>query len=46
MENGKVTDATRIERVASTITELADKGGKVDHPRAFRPAQGPDPKNR
>ncbi len=28
-ENGKVTDATRIERVASTITEIADKGGKV-----------------
>src|SRR5882724_10017753 len=29
MENGKVTDATRIERVAPTITEIADKGGKV-----------------
>ena len=28
-ENGKVTDKTRIERVASTITEIADKGGKV-----------------
>ena len=28
-ENGKVTDATRIERVAPTITEIADKGGKV-----------------
>ncbi len=28
-ENGKVTDATRIERVAATITEIADKGGKV-----------------
>ena len=28
-ENGKVTDATRIERVASTINEIADKGGKV-----------------
>jgi len=28
-ENGKVTDTTRIERVASTITEIADKGGKV-----------------
>jgi phosphoglycerate kinase len=27
--DGKVTDATRIERVASTITELADKGAKV-----------------
>src|SRR5438034_394347 len=29
MENGKVADATRIERVARTITEIADKGGKV-----------------
>src|SRR6266704_5547078 len=29
MENGKVSDATRIERVAPTITEIADKGGKV-----------------
>src|SRR5689334_3267307 len=29
IENGVVTDATRIERAASTITELADKGGKV-----------------
>src|SRR5689334_17757388 len=29
MENGKVTDATRIERAAPTIREIADKGGKV-----------------
>src|SRR3982751_3117039 len=29
MDNGKVTDATRIERVAPTITEIAEKGGKV-----------------
>ena len=28
-DNGKVTDTTRIERVASTIAEIADKGGKV-----------------
>jgi phosphoglycerate kinase len=28
-DKGKVTDTTRIERVASTITEIADKGGKV-----------------
>ena len=28
-ENGKITDATRIERIAPTITEIADKGGKV-----------------
>ena len=29
IENGRVTDATRIERVAATILEIADKGGKV-----------------
>src|SRR5260370_1149658 len=29
MENGKVTDATRIERVAPTMAEIAGKGGKV-----------------
>src|SRR6266508_6388651 len=28
-ENGRVTDATRLERVAPTITEIAGKGGKV-----------------
>jgi len=29
MENGRITDATRIARVAPTITEIAGKGGKV-----------------
>jgi len=29
MQNGRVTDATRIERLAPTIRELADKGAKV-----------------
>jgi phosphoglycerate kinase len=29
MENGKVTDMTRIERVAPSIAELADKGARV-----------------
>ncbi len=29
VENGVVSDATRIERVAAGVTELADKGGKV-----------------
>jgi len=29
MQNGEVTDATRIKAVAPTITEIADKGGKV-----------------
>jgi phosphoglycerate kinase len=29
VENGVVSDSTRIERVAPAITEIADKGGKV-----------------
>ena len=29
MENGRVADATRIDRVTPTIVEIADKGGKV-----------------
>src|SRR5437660_1169352 len=28
-ENGRVTDLTRLERVAPTITEISGKGGKV-----------------
>ncbi|PWB60225.1 MAG: phosphoglycerate kinase [Bradyrhizobiaceae bacterium] len=45
MEGGEVTDATRIERVAPTITEIADKGGKVILLAHFgRPKGGPDPK--
>jgi len=43
MANGKVTDATRIERVAPTILELSDKGGKVVLLAHFgRPKDGPD----
>jgi phosphoglycerate kinase len=29
MENGRVTDTTRLERVSPTITEISGKGGKV-----------------
>lgn len=29
MENGKVTDLTRVERQAPTIIEIADQGGRV-----------------
>jgi phosphoglycerate kinase len=29
MDSGKVTDATRLERIAPTITGISDKGGKV-----------------
>jgi phosphoglycerate kinase len=44
MADGKVTDATRIERVAPTILELADKGAKVVLLAHFgRPKDGPTP---
>jgi len=43
MENGKVTDATRIERVAPTISEIADKGGKVILLSHLGRPKGPDP---
>jgi phosphoglycerate kinase len=45
MENGQVTDATRIERVVPTITEIADKGGKVILLAHFGRPKGPDPKD-
>jgi phosphoglycerate kinase len=44
MENGRVTDATRIERVAPTIKEISDKGGKVILLAHFGRPKGPDPK--
>jgi phosphoglycerate kinase len=44
MQDGKVADATRIEEVAPTITEIADKGGRVILLSHFgRPKKGPDP---
>jgi phosphoglycerate kinase len=45
MENGFVTDATRIERVAPTIAEIADKGGKVILLAHFGRPKGADPKD-
>src|SRR6201995_429089 len=46
MENGEVSDATRIERVLPTIREIADKGGKVILLAHFgRPKGGPDEAN-
>ena len=43
MADGKVTDLTRIERVAPTMTELAGKGAKVILLAHFgRPKDGPD----
>jgi phosphoglycerate kinase len=45
MANGKVTDATRIEEVAPTIAELADKGGRVILLSHLNRPKGPDPKH-
>jgi len=45
MENGKVGDLTRLERVAPTIIELADKGAKVILVSHFGRPKGPSPKD-
>ncbi len=42
-ENGQVTDATRIERIAPTITEIAGQGRQSHPARAFRTAEGTGP---
>ena len=44
MDGGKVSDATRIERAAPTITELAGKGAKVILLSHFGRPKGRDPK--
>jgi phosphoglycerate kinase len=45
VENGVVTDATRIERMAHAITEIADKGAKVILLSHFGRPKGRDLKN-
>jgi len=46
MEGGKVTDATRIERILPTLNEISQKGGKVVLLAHFgRPKNGPDEAN-
>ncbi|MBK3775461.1 phosphoglycerate kinase [Azospirillum brasilense] len=46
MQDGKVSDTTRIDRLAPTLTELAKKGAKVVVLSHFgRPKNGPDAKN-
>ena len=45
MENGRVTDATRLERVAPTITEISGKGGKVILLAHFGRPKGRDAKD-
>src|ERR1700675_4412114 len=44
MENGHVTDATRLERVAPTITEISSKGGRAILLSHFGRPKGRDPK--
>jgi phosphoglycerate kinase len=45
MENGRVTDTTRLERVSPTITEISGKGGKVILLAHFGRPKGPDAKD-
>src|SRR6185312_12744303 len=45
MDQGRVTDTTRLERVAPTITEIADKGGKVILLAHFGRPKGRDAKD-
>src|ERR1700755_863911 len=45
MEGGRVTDTTRLDRVAPTITEIATKGGKVILLAHFGRPKGHDPKD-
>jgi phosphoglycerate kinase len=45
VQDGKVTDATRIERMAPTILSIADRGGKVILLSHFGRPRGPDPKD-
>src|SRR5207248_927789 len=44
MENGRVTDSTRLERVAPTIIEISSKGGKVILLSHLGRPKGRDPK--
>ena len=45
MEDGRVTDATRIERVVPTIREIAEKGGRVVLLAHFGRPKGRDAKD-
>src|ERR1700761_577058 len=45
MEGGRVTDGTRLERVAPTITEISDKGGKAILLAHFGRPKGREPKD-
>jgi len=45
MQDGKVSDATRIEEIAPTVREIADKGGKVILLSHLNRPKGPNPKD-
>jgi phosphoglycerate kinase len=45
MQDGVVTDATRIERMAPTIVEIADRGGMVILLSHLGRPKGPDPRD-
>ena len=45
MQDGKVTDATRIEEIVPTVLELAGKGGKVILLSHFGRPKGPNAKD-
>src|SRR5215475_8849226 len=45
MADGRVTDRTRIKRIAPTITEIAEKGGKAILMSHLGRPKGPDPKD-
>jgi phosphoglycerate kinase len=46
VENGKVSDSTRIDRILPTLREITDKGGKAILLAHFgRPKNGPDEAN-
>ena len=45
MQDGKVADATRIKEIVPTITEIADKGGKVILLSHFGRPKGPNAKD-
>src|ERR1700688_2706054 len=45
IQDGKVSDATRIERMEPTILTVADRGGKVILLSHFARPTGPNPKD-
>ena len=42
-EDGRISDATRLERIAATISEISGKGGKVILLSHFGRPKGRDP---